>query len=70
MIITTLQLDFGIPGACGEGAYTARQFINFSHAQPNACNRLEHESMLLATYNKCPEMYPFVKQCYLETCFL
>lgn len=69
------QLGFGTKGGAEAGAHAARNFINTQHASTkvflkldfqNAFNELERDLMLLATYNECPEIYRFVKQCYSE----
>jgi len=67
------QFGFGTKGGAEAGAHAARSFINSNHAQikaflkldyQNAFNELERGPMLQSIYQKCPEIYPFMKQCY------
>lgn len=69
------QLGFGTKGGAEAGAHAARSFINTQNASTkvflkldfrNAFNELERDLMLLSAYNRCPEIYRFVKQCYSE----
>lgn len=68
-----IQLGFGTPGGAEAGAHAARRFVNFNHPSTkvfvkidyrNAFNELERNPMLLSTWNMCPEIFPYVKQCY------
>lgn len=67
------QLGYGTKGGAEAGAHAARCFINVDHKSmkvflkldfKNAFNELERDYMLLTTYQKCPGIYPFIKQCY------
>lgn len=68
-----IQLGFGTPGGAEAGAHAARRYINYNHSSTkvflkldfrNAFNELERSPMLLAATKMCPEIYPYVKQCY------
>lgn len=73
------QLGFGTRGGCEAGVHAARHFVNFPHATTkvfvkldfrNSYNEIERQPFLKATKEKCPEIYPFIHQCYSEPTWL
>lgn len=73
------QLGFGTRGGCEAGVHAARHYVNFDHTTikvfikldyRNAYNEIERQPVLQATKEKCPEIYPFIHQCYAEPTWL
>lgn len=66
------QLGFGTRGGCEAGVHAARHFVNFAHTTMkilvkldfrNAYNEIERHPLLQATKEKCPDIFPFIRQC-------
>lgn len=73
------QLGYGTHGGCEAGVHAARHFVNFDHESikvlakldfRNAYNEIERHPMLQATKEKCPEIFPFMRQCYAQPSWL
>lgn len=67
------QLGFGTRYGAEAGAHAARRYVNFSHTSTkvmikidfaNAFNELERNPMLVAALEMCPEIHPYLHQCY------
>lgn len=73
------QLGFGTRGGSEAGVHATRHFVNFAHTTTkalvkidfrNAYNEIERHPVLLATKEKCPEIFPFIRQCYEQPTWL
>lgn len=73
------QLGYGTRGGCEAGVHAARHFVNYPHENikvmvkldfRNAYNEIERHPMLMATKDKCPEIFPFMYQCYAQPTWL
>ena len=67
------QLGFNTRLGGETGAHAARKYYTFEHTTTkvlikvdyyNAFNTVERQTLLDATYEKLPSLYPFIKQCY------
>lgn len=68
------QLGFGTRGGSEAGVHAARHFVNLNHGVKldfeNAYNEIERQPILLATLQKCPEIFPYIFQSYSQTSWL
>lgn len=67
------QVGFGTRGGAEAGAHAARRYINHEHLSTkvmlkidyaNAFNELERNPMLVSVLKMCPEIHPYLNQCY------
>lgn len=72
-VLRPKQLGFGTRGGAEAGAHAARRYVNHNHVSTkvmikldyvNAFNELERNPMLHSAFDMCPEIHPYLHQCY------